>query len=82
MKTRWLTTGILCIIAVVIFFVGKINCNHKNVIVPQNIESDIGTIPQRNVLPCPREKTSASRKLTDSLQLVNIHDIEDRKSVV
>ena len=76
MKTRWLTTGILCIIAVVIFLVGKINYNREIVTVPQQIESDIDTIAHENILPCFREKTSASRKLTDSLQLVNINDID------
>ena len=76
MKTKWFRTGILCIVSVVIFFVGKVNYNRKNVIVPQNIKSEIDTISQKNVLPCPREKTFASCKLTDSFLLVNINDID------
>ena len=76
MKTRWLTTGILCFVAVVFFFIGKNNYNRETVTVSQNIEPDIDTILQKNMLPCPQKKTSAIHKLTDYFQLVNINDID------
>ena len=74
MKTRWLTAGILSLVAVVIFLVGKNNYNREAVTVPQNIDSDIDTILQKNVLPSLPKKTS--HKLTDYFQLVNINDID------